>query len=39
MNLDLLPELVGDARVVAIGESAHYVPDYEQFRRDGSGRP
>lgn len=32
MNLDLVPDLVGDARVVAIGETAHFVPDYARFR-------
>lgn len=32
MNLDALPDLIGDARVVAIGESAHHVPDYQRLR-------
>jgi erythromycin esterase len=34
VNLSALLEIAGDARVVAIGETAHHVPAYLRLRRD-----
>jgi erythromycin esterase len=33
VNLDSLLDIAGDARVVAIGETAHHVPAYLRLRR------